>query len=155
MESVEVQDIYSENNLISIKLDSTISPQKNIDKYFDKAKNDKIKFDKSKGLYQDLTRQFINLKSIEDKFLSDSSKENYESIMKELKIKESENVNPKDQIKDKFKHYMIEEKFHVYVGRDSKNNDLLTLQFAKQNDYWFHARSVPGSHVVLRVENTK
>ena len=29
------------------------------------------------------------------------------------------------------------------------------MQFAKQNDYWFHARSVPGSHVVLRVENTK
>jgi len=43
----------------------------------------------------------------------------------------------------------------VYVGKDSKNNDLLTTRFAKQNDFWFHARSVSGSHVVLRVENTK
>ncbi|MBT8378807.1 MAG: DUF814 domain-containing protein, partial [Ignavibacteria bacterium] len=34
-------------------------------------------------------------------------------------------------------------------------NDLLTTKFAKQNDLWFHARSVSGSHVVLRVENTK
>jgi len=32
---------------------------------------------------------------------------------------------------------------------------LLTTRFAKQNDFWFHARSVSGSHVVLRVENTK
>ena len=43
----------------------------------------------------------------------------------------------------------------MYVGKDSKNNDLLTTKFAKQNDYWFHARSVSGSNVVLRVENTK
>ena len=43
----------------------------------------------------------------------------------------------------------------MYVGKDSKNNDLLTTRFAKQNDYWFHARSVSGSHVVLRVDNTK
>ncbi len=41
------------------------------------------------------------------------------------------------------------------MGKDSKSNDLLTLKFAKQNDYWFHARAVPGSHVILRVENTK
>ena len=55
----------------------------------------------------------------------------------------------------KFKHYLIENKYHVYVGKDSQNNDLLTTKFAKQNDYWFHARSVSGSHVILRVENTK
>jgi len=55
----------------------------------------------------------------------------------------------------KFKHYIIEGKYNVYVGKDSKNNDLLTTRFAKQNDYWFHARSVSGSHVILRVENIK
>ena len=32
---------------------------------------------------------------------------------------------------------------------------MLSIKFAKQNDYWFHARGLPGSHVVLRVENTK
>ncbi len=55
----------------------------------------------------------------------------------------------------KFKHYLLEDKYHVYVGKDSANNDLLTTKFAKQNDFWFHARSVSGSHVLLRVENSK
>ncbi len=55
----------------------------------------------------------------------------------------------------KFKHYIIDGKYHLYVGKDSKNNDLLTTRFAKQNDYWFHARGSSGSHVVLRVENIK
>ncbi len=43
----------------------------------------------------------------------------------------------------------------MFVGKDSKNNDLLTTKFAKQNDFWFHARAASGSHAVLRVENTK
>ena len=54
-----------------------------------------------------------------------------------------------------FRHFLIDNKYHLYVGKDSKNNDLLTLKFAKQNDYWFHARSVSGSHAVLRVDNIK
>ena len=75
--------------------------------------------------------------------------------MKELKIKDEEKQNYNDDISLKFKHYLIDKKYHVYVGKDSVNNDLLTTRFAKQNDFWFHARSVSGSHVVLRIENTK
>jgi len=58
-------------------------------------------------------------------------------------------------LKFKYWHYIIEDKYHVYVGRDSKSNDYLSVKFAKQNDYWFHARGLPGSHVVLKVDNVK
>ena len=75
--------------------------------------------------------------------------------MKKLKIKQPEESEAKEDIGSKFKQYIIESKYKVYVGKDSKNNDLLTTRFAKQNDYWFHARGASGSHVVLRVENTK
>ncbi|HEX2963553.1 MAG TPA: NFACT RNA binding domain-containing protein [Ignavibacteriales bacterium] len=75
--------------------------------------------------------------------------------MKDLNIKDEQSGNYKPEEGSKFKHYIIENKYHVYVGKDSANNDLLTVKFAKQNDYWFHARAVPGSHVVLRVENSK
>ncbi|MEJ2103625.1 MAG: NFACT RNA binding domain-containing protein [Ignavibacteriaceae bacterium] len=76
-------------------------------------------------------------------------------MMKEFKIKQTTNKEQKEDISVKFKHYVIDGKFNVFVGKDSKNNDLLTTKFAKQNDYWFHARSVSGSHVVLRVDNVK
>jgi predicted ribosome quality control (RQC) complex YloA/Tae2 family protein len=62
---------------------------------------------------------------------------------------------PEDDIKSKFKYYIIQDKYIVYVGKDSKSNDLLTMKFAKQNDYWFHARGVSGSHVVLKNETPK
>ena len=70
-----------------------------------------------------------------------------------MKTPQSQTDDKKD--KSSFRHFLVGGRYHIFVGKDSKNNDLLTTQFAKQNDFWFHARSVSGSHVVLRVENTK
>ena len=102
-----------------------------------------------------MKKLYSELKRIDEKFIYSKSPEDYNSIMKELNIKQDENIKPQDELKAKFKHYLIQNKYHVYVGKDSKNNDLLTLKFAKQNDYWFHARGLSGSHVVLKNENLK
>lgn len=40
--------------------------------------------------------------------------------------------------------------FRVLVGRTDRDNDVLSLKIAGQDDYWFHVRSLPGSHVVLQ-----
>jgi len=40
--------------------------------------------------------------------------------------------------------------YEVWVGRNARENDLLTFKSAQKHDYWLHARGVPGSHVVLR-----
>ena len=155
MTVIDLEDIYNENNRISIKLNETLTPKKNIDSYFDKAKNDRIKYEKSQELFNNSSEKYIHLKIIEKRFEEAQEPEDYIKIMKELNIKEESNKHYDDEIQNKFKHYLIENKYNVYVGRDSKNNDLLTTKFARQNDYWFHARGVPGSHLVLRVDNTK
>ena len=38
----------------------------------------------------------------------------------------------------------------VIVGKSDSDNDFLSLKFAEPNDYWFHVRGMPGSHVILR-----
>ena len=98
--------------------------------------------------------EFNKLKGINDRLDNIEEKEELRTIMKELNIKDEENNPVKDEMKNKFKRYVIDGKYLVFVGKDSQNNDLLTVKFAKQNDYWFHSRGVPGSHVVLRNENT-
>ena len=155
MDSIDVRDIFLDDNLISIKLEAALPPKKNIDRYFEKAKNNKIRLEKSKELYKISSDQFNKLKLLEEKLSYANTIEDYNYLMKELKIKETETSKKDADISIKFKHYLIEGKYNVYVGKDSRNNDLLTMKFAKQNDYWFHARKVPGSHVVLRVENKK
>jgi len=155
MKSVQFEDIYKNNELIKIKLDENKSPKQNADNYFNKSKSERISREKNKELLNFSETEFRKHKNIEEKLNKSETPGELKDIMKELKIKETENKKHNDNIKIKFKHYIIDGKYNVYVGKDSKNNDLLTTKFAKQNDYWFHARSVSGSHVVLRIENTK
>jgi predicted ribosome quality control (RQC) complex YloA/Tae2 family protein len=56
-----------------------------------------------------------------------------------------------DQDHPIFRTFVVEGGFEVWAGKSSANNDVLTLRHAKPQDYWFHARGVPGSHVILRV----
>ena len=54
--------------------------------------------------------------------------------------------------KKKTKHRSLEiNGFQVYQGRDAETNEYVTFELASDNDYWFHAKGVPGSHVVLKV----
>lgn len=59
------------------------------------------------------------------------------------------------QEQSKYRKFDLEDGFTVYVGKNATNNDELTMRFAKPNDYWFHARGVGGSHVVLRCSDSK
>lgn len=49
-----------------------------------------------------------------------------------------------------YKMFQLSGTYTLYVGRNAANNDELTMRFAKQNDWWLHARGVSGSHAVLR-----
>lgn len=50
-----------------------------------------------------------------------------------------------------FRRYAIREGYEVWVGRNARESDALTLRHARPFDYWLHARGVPGSHAVLRL----
>jgi predicted ribosome quality control (RQC) complex YloA/Tae2 family protein len=152
---IEIDDIYSPGSRITVKLDSKLSPKKNTDRYFEKSRDSKINFEKSSKLYLSTKIEFEKLGLYQHQIDNNPTIEEINQIMKELKIKDEEKPRSIDDIDLKFKHYLLEKKYHIFVGKDSINNDLLTTRFAKQNDFWFHARSVSGSHVVLRVENTK
>ena len=155
MTSITVEDIFSDGGAITINLNPALSSQKNIDYYFEKSRSEKIAFVKNRQLFEDAKKDYVKLKHIEEIVNTAESTKELDEIMKKLKIKQPQELEAKEDLGSKFKQYLIEGKYKVYVGKDSKNNDLLTKRFAKQNDYWFHARGSSGSHVVLRVENTK
>ncbi len=48
--------------------------------------------------------------------------------------------------------YTLPGNYRVLAGKSDKDNDLLSLKVANPNDWWFHVRSLAGSHVVLRVD---
>lgn len=49
-------------------------------------------------------------------------------------------------------HYLSSDGFHMYVGKNNYQNDELTFKLASGNDWWFHAKGIAGSHVIVRTE---
>jgi len=152
---IKLEDIYNNNKLIEIIIDKSLSPRQNAEAYFSKAKSEKYKFERAGEQVILLTNKLNKMKNLKESSSASSTIEELKKIMKELKMPENDQHQQTDDIRNKFRNFVIDEKYFVFVGKDSANNDMLTTKFAKQNDYWFHARSVSGSHVVLRVDNTK
>ncbi len=152
LNEIILNNIYDNNKPISIQLNKKFNPQENIEYYFNKAKDEKIFFERSSKILSDIEKRMINLENASRELENCKSLDSILLIRKNIGIK-MKNSGEQTDTKLKFRHFLIENKYNVYVGKDSKSNDHLTLKFAKQNDYWFHARSVSGSHVVLRVDN--
>ncbi len=45
--------------------------------------------------------------------------------------------------------------YHIYVGKNNFQNDELTFKFANGNDWWFHAKGQPGSHVIIKGDGSE
>ena len=150
---IELEDTVT-GIMVKVKLDDKLSPQKNADRYFEKSKDERTNFEQSKELYTASLGKLEKLKGILSTVEEGMPDNELEILFGKLKINQ-QNRTSKMEDKFNFKHYILHGKYHVYVGKDSRNNDELTTQFAKQNDLWFHARGVAGSHVIIRVENTK
>jgi predicted ribosome quality control (RQC) complex YloA/Tae2 family protein len=155
MNSIVVEDFILGGGKIKIDLYPALSPQKNVDYYFDKSRSEKISFAKNQQLFEKAKKDFDQLRQLNNSLNEIDSSKELDELMKKLKIKQPEESEAKEDLGSKFKQYIIDSKYKLYVGKDSKNNDLLTTRFAKQNDYWFHARGASGSHVIIKVENTK
>ena len=59
----------------------------------------------------------------------------------------------KMQVKSKPFHYVSSDGYDIYVGKNNYQNDELTFKFATGNDWWFHAKNMPGSHVVVKTKD--
>jgi len=133
-------DFYS-NNEINIKLNPTLTPQKNAENYYRKSKNKQIELDKLQENIthkkQQLTQQQEELEKIKN---IDNWKELKRYVQTEKPVNESSNL-------PYHKHHI--EGFEVLVGKNAKANDQL-LKIANKDDMWLHARDVAGSHVVIR-----
>lgn len=58
--------------------------------------------------------------------------------------------NKKPKITSKPFHYISSDGYHMYVGKNNFQNDELTFNFATGGDWWFHAKGIPGSHVIVK-----
>lgn len=67
-------------------------------------------------------------------------------------LKRLENFNEGKKDRPNYKKLEIDG-FIVYQGKDAISNDYVTLELSDENDIWFHAKGVPGSHILIKVKD--
>lgn len=139
---------------IKIPLDEKLSLLDNAQKYFKKSSNVLKERTIAKAKLPDLELRLAEKKQLLASIAqSDDVKIIEEILVENRKILGDivEHKGPEIR-EEKFKKYELSENFVLYVGKNAKNNDELTMKFAKPNDIWLHARGVGGSHCVIRVD---
>ncbi len=157
--AVMVEDYYEDScPTITIPLDTRLTPPENAQKYFKK-------YTKAKTAKKVLTEQIEKakaelsyLESVAESLALSETGEDLAEIGEELfeqgYLKRTDGSKKKKAL-SKPMEFKTTDGFTVLVGKNNRQNDLLTLKTAKNADLWFHTKDIHGSHVVLCYEHGK
>lgn len=150
--SMEALNYYT-NEMITIPLDPQLTATENAKKYFDKYGKLKRTYEALSKLTLEVKEEIDHLESIQNALDIALLEEDLTQIKEEL-IESGyihrKGGNKKVKITSKPFHYISSDGFHMYVGKNNYQNEELTFKFANGGDWWFHAKGMPGSHVIVK-----
>lgn len=140
---------------ITIPLDPTLSAGENAKKYFEKYNKLKRTFEALSQLTLETKAEVEHLESISTSLDIAQKEEDLVQIREELI--ESGYIRRKGGSRAKKVkitsvpfHYVSSDGYDIYVGKNNYQNEELTFRFASGGDWWFHAKGIPGSHVIVK-----
>ena len=154
--SIEVTNYYT-NKPFVIPLDPTLDAMENAKKYFDKYAKLKRTGEALSSYILETENEIKHLESIETSLSIAETEGDLAAIKEELQeygfIKKHSGKKTNRISKSQPLHFVDDNGFHIYVGKNNYQNDQLTFKFATGNDWWFHAKQMTGSHVIVKSEN--
>ncbi len=146
---------YYTNEMIAIPLDPQLSASENAKKYFDRYGKMKRTYEALSELTRQVKEEIDHLESVQAALDIALHEEDLAQIKEELIASgyiRRKGGSKKVKFTSRPFHYVNEAGFHFYVGKNNYQNDELTFKFASGSDWWFHAKGIPGSHVIVRSE---
>ncbi|MCR4650906.1 MAG: NFACT family protein [Lachnospiraceae bacterium] len=151
--SIKVTNYY-DNTELTIPLDNTKTAMENASAYFEKYNKLKRTKEALIKLTAEVHEEIEHLESIQQALDTCSREEDLNQIKEEMTdcgyIRFKSSSKQKQRFKSQPLHYVSSDGYDIYVGKNNYQNDELTFKFATGNDWWFHAKGIPGSHVVVK-----
>lgn len=147
---------YYTNEEVTIPLDDTKTPQENAQKYFDKYNKLKRTYEALTELIQETKGEIDHLESIStslDIALSEDDLVQIKEELTEYGYIRRHYTGKKVKVTSRPFHYISGDGYDIYVGKNNYQNEELTFKTATGNDWWFHAKGCPGSHVIVKANN--
>ncbi len=146
-----ILDNYYTNQPITIALDKALTPNQNAQRYFKRYQKLKEAVKYLTDLIEETKATILYLESVET-VLNQAGLEEIAEIREELiqtgfiRRRQREKI----QKRKKPEQYLASDgKTIIYVGRNNLQNEELTFKMARKEELWFHAKDIPGSHVVI------
>lgn len=152
-EKATVQNYYDENmGYIDIPLDPALSPAANAAKYFKEYKKSYTAEERLTALIEEDKRDIEYIESVLDSLSRAKTAAELSEIRAELSdagyihapLSKKQRV-----VASKPLEFTSPSGLKILVGKNNRENDLLTLKTAAKTDLWFHTKNIPGSHVIL------
>ncbi|WP_203264641.1 NFACT RNA binding domain-containing protein [Streptococcus uberis] len=150
-ESVTLDNYYTGEPL-TISLDLALSPNQNAQRYFKKYQKLKEAVKHLSGLIEETKQSIHYFESVEYN-LSQANLDEIEDIREELVQAGfmKRRATDKRHKRKKPEQYLASDgKTIILVGRNNLQNEELTFKVAKKGELWFHAKDIPGSHVIIK-----
>ncbi len=148
---------YYTNEEIKVPLDKDLTPSENAKKYFDRYNKLKRTFEALSIQTAETKEEIDHLDSIRTSLSFALTEDDLVQIKEELidcgeMRRKATGGKPGKKVKINSKpfHYISSDGYHMYVGKNNYQNEELTFKFATGNDWWFHAKQMPGSHVIVK-----
>ena len=145
---------YYNGEEITIPLDGTLSAGENAKKYFDRYGKLKRTREALEELLVETKEEIDHLESISTALDIALDEADLVQLKEELieygYIRRKGPTGKKQKITSHPFHYRSSEGFDIYVGKNNFQNEELSFKFASGNDWWFHAKGQPGSHVIVK-----
>ncbi|WP_303001023.1 NFACT family protein [uncultured Eubacterium sp.] len=147
---------YYNGETVKIILDPTISPIENAKKYFNKYSKLKRTSEALETIIVETKNSIDYLESINVAIDMATTEDDLKAINEELVqtgFIKKKHTNKKAKNNSKPLHFISSDGFDIYVGKNNIQNEHLTFKVATGNDWWFHSKSFPGSHVIVKCNN--
>ena len=149
-DQVELDNYYTGEKII-ISLDKALTPNQNAQRYFKRYQKLKEAVKHLTSLIEETLATILYLESVETA-LAQASLTEIAEIREELiqtgfiRRRQREKIQKRQKPE---KYLATDGQTIILVGRNNLQNDELTFKIAKKDELWFHAKDIPGSHVVI------
>lgn len=157
--SVRLENFYCENNEeIEIPLDKNLLPQENAQKYFKQYQKAKSTFQYTSGQVEESLKELQYFEGVHHLLESCATMQEVEEIRQELADQGYVSAGRRRKSRGREKpssplQYRSSDGFDILVGKNNRQNDLLTLKMSSSDDIWLHTKNIPGSHVIIKAHH--
>lgn len=156
---VDLPNFYEEGQpTVRIKLNPALTPSQNAQRYYKEYRKAKTAEEVLAVQIREAKQELAYLDTVFEELSRATGERDLAEIRAELEeqgyIRVQRGAKKQSQTRGAME-FRSTDGFRILVGRNNRENDVLTLKMAKKNDLWFHTKNIPGSHVVLFLEGKK